>query len=191
MNRPFSLVGRRAMVYLATALSVLVGAAIPAQAVGSQTAAGPGRHSAVARHPGMTWVVRVQRAHGVVNVGADAQTNAYQGDTPARRYLPILCLRVDNSPIPKGVTPDFYNGWARGWVALTPPIRGTKLTSWKAANKICAANFGRGWRIAEHHSGWYGDPPQPSHWHFWARGVVPSQTRFWVAINDQPANPWN
>jgi hypothetical protein len=28
-------------------------------------------------------------------------------------------------------------------------------------------------------------------WTWWGRGSINSTTRFWVAINDQPANPWN
>jgi hypothetical protein len=163
-------------------------AAAPAQAgVGQPDPAA----AVVAKHAGMTWTVRTQTPLGLVNVGSDDQTNAYSGDTPATASLPIICLYVDNSPVPSGITPDFYNGWARGWVALTPAVSGTQLTSRAAANAICASNFGSGWRMAEHHDGWYGNPPTTGGWHIWAHGVVPSQTRFWAAIDDQPANPWN
>lgn len=185
---------RRAIMYPAVVLMVVGGLpAMPAIAAPSGIAPTSAvRHDVPrARHPGMTWAIRVQRADGVVNVGADARTNAYAGDTPAAASLPILCLLVDKSPVPRGVKPDFYNGWARGWVALTPEVQGTRLTSRQAADGICTANFGPGWRMAEHHNGWYGTPPQRSHWHFWARGVIPSQTRFWVSIDDQRANPWN
>jgi hypothetical protein len=144
-----------------------------------------------ADHNGMTWVVRVQRADGVVNVGFDDQTDPYGGDTPPETGRPILCLFVDDSPVPPDVEPDFYHGWARGWVALTPPVRGTRLTSRDAADAICRRNFGQAWRMAEFHDGWWNDPPEYSQWTFWARGVIPSQTRFWVAINDQAANPWD
>jgi hypothetical protein len=145
----------------------------------------------VATHAGMTWVVRVQQPVGLVNVGADSQTNAYTGDTAATASLPILCLYVDNSPVPPEITPDFYNGWARGWVGLTPAVSGTRLTSRAVANGICVTSFGAGWRMAEHHDGYYGDPPRQGGWHFWAHGVIPSGTRFWAAIDDQAANPWN
>ncbi|GAA1257881.1 hypothetical protein GCM10009665_55210 [Kitasatospora nipponensis] len=28
-------------------------------------------------------------------------------------------------------------------------------------------------------------------WSLWVNGAIPSGTRFWVAVNDQPAHPWN
>lgn len=143
-------------------------------------------------HAGMTWVMRKQLADGVVSVGADPRTDAYRGDTSGDHSLPVLCLLVDDSPLPAAVTPDFYNGWAKGWVALTPAVPGTALSNRAAADALCAGYFGAGWRMAEHHDGWYGSGLSlPSHWHFWARGVIPSGTRFWAAIDDQPANPWN
>lgn len=136
-----------------------------------------------ATHAGMTWTV-VQQIPGVVHVGSDAQTNPYNGDTPATAALPVLCLNVDNSPVPAGITPDFYNGWARGSLALTPPVLGSQLTSPGVANALCAANFGPAWRMAEFHDGGGG-------WSYWGFGTLPAGTRFWTAINDQPANPWN
>lgn len=136
-----------------------------------------------ATHAGMTWTV-LQQAPGLVHVGSDAQTNPYNGDTPATAALPVLCLNVDNSPVPAGITPDFYNGWARGSLALTPPVLGSQLTSPGVANALCAANFGPAWRMAEFHDGGGG-------WSYWGFGNFPAGTRFWTAINDQPANPWN
>lgn len=136
-----------------------------------------------ATHAGMTWTV-LQQIPGVVHVGTDAQTNPYNGDTPATTVLPVLCLNVDNSPVPAGITPDFYNGWARGSLALTPPVPGSQLTSPGVADALCAANFGPGWRMAEFHDGGGG-------WSYWGFGTLPAGTRFWTAINDQPANPWN
>ncbi|WP_158502073.1 S8 family peptidase [Vitiosangium sp. GDMCC 1.1324] len=144
-----------------------------------------------ATHAGMTWVSRQQRTDGVVLVGNDSQTNAYNGDTPATTALPMLCLLVDNSPVPTGITPSFNPGWARGQVRTTPPIRGTELVSRAAADSICAANFGTGWRMAEFHDGRYGAALSSSGgWSYWARGTIPVGTRLWVAINDQTANPW-
>lgn len=144
-----------------------------------------------ATHAGMTWTVLEQRS-GVVHVGTDNRTNAYSGDTPATASLPILCLFVNNSAVPSGITPDFYNGWTRGSVRLTPSIPGTNLTSRAAADAICAANLGAGWRMAEFHDGRYGPNLASSGgWTFWAYGTLPLGTRFWTAIDDQPANPWN
>lgn len=145
-----------------------------------------------ATHAGMTWTVLQQSPGGVVRVGADGQTNPYSGDTPATANLPVLCLNVDNSGVPAGFVPDFYNGWARGSVALTPPVSGTQLTSPAAADAICSTNFGGGWRMAEFHDGRFGANLSSSGgWSFSAFGALPAGTRFWTAINDQPANPWN
>lgn len=43
-----------------------------------------------------------------------------------------------------------------------------------------------------HHDGRYGANLEYSGgWSFWAHGYVPDGARFWTAIDDQPANPWN
>ncbi|HEY0736039.1 MAG TPA: S8 family peptidase [Herpetosiphonaceae bacterium] len=148
--------------------------------------------AAGASHAGMTWTVLQQRSDGVVHVGSDSQTNPYSGDTPATASLPVLCLNVTYSSVPAGITPDFYNGWARGSLAVTPAVSGTQLTSRAAADAICAANFGSSWRMAEFHDGWYGANLEYSGgWSYWGYGTLAVGSRFWVAINDQPANPWN
>jgi hypothetical protein len=145
-----------------------------------------------ATHAGMSWKVLEQRSNALVLLGVDSQTNPYKGDTPARSSLPVLCLNVNKSTVPAGIKPDFYNGWARGTVALTPSVPGTQLDSRAAADSLCAYNFGDGWRMAEFHDGRFGaNLSQIGGWHFWASGTIPIGTRFWVAINDQPANPWN
>lgn len=146
----------------------------------------------VAQHPGMTWTVRENRAGGVVHVGSDAQTDPYNGDTPANTVLPVLCLQVTGALPPANVTPDFYNGWARGNVGVTPPVAGTQLTSPAAADALCATAFGPGWRMAEFHDGHYGpNLSLTGGWSFWGFGFIAPGTRFWTHINDQPANPWN
>ncbi|HEX6094950.1 MAG TPA: hypothetical protein VF432_01400 [Thermoanaerobaculia bacterium] len=145
-----------------------------------------------AGHAGMTWRSIEQRAGGVVHVGSDSQTNPYHGDTAPSASLPILCLRVDNVPAPAGITPDFYNGWAKGSVALSSPVTGSALTSRTAADSRCSSQFGPTWRMAEFHDGYYGpNLAYSGGWSYWAYGNIPVGTRFWVAINDQPANPWN
>jgi hypothetical protein len=144
------------------------------------------------RHAGMTWTVLQQLPGGVVHVGSDGQTNPYAGDTPPTASLPVLCLLVNNSGVPAGITPDFYNGWARGFVALTPPVLGSQLNSPAAADGLCAGTFGPGWRMAEFHDGRFGaNLASIGGWSFWAFGTLPPGTRFWTSINDQPANPWN
>jgi len=144
-----------------------------------------------ATHAGLTWAAVEQRG-GVVHVAADGQSNVYAGDTPSTAARPILCLLVDGSAVPAGITPDFYNGWARGQVRLSPAVFGSQLTSRGVADGICATNFGPAWRMAEFHDGRYGPSlAQSGGWSFWAFGTIPTGTRFWTAINDQPANPWN
>ncbi|GAA3776219.1 hypothetical protein GCM10022225_75280 [Plantactinospora mayteni] len=155
-----------------------------------------------ATHAAMTWRVKEQRADNVLLVGSDDQTNPYQGDTPVTTSLPILCLTQTGAPVPAGVIPDRYNGWAGGSVQLTAPVPGRRLTSLAEADRICAASFGGGWRMAEFHDGYYslrpGFPGLPfppltarSGWNFWAHGTLPANTRFWAHINDQPGNPWS
>jgi hypothetical protein len=143
-------------------------------------------------HAGMTWKSIEQRSGGVVHVGSDSVTNPYNGDTAPSTSLPVLCLRVDNVPPPAGITPDFYNGWAKGSVALSASVPGSQLTSRAAADSLCSSTFGPTWRMAEFHDGFYGPGMSSSGgWSYWAYGNITVGQRFWVAINDQPANPWN
>jgi subtilisin family serine protease len=137
-----------------------------------------------ATHAGLTWSSFGAGPSGTVHVGNDGQSNPYSGDTSANASRPVLCLIVDGSPVPPGITPDFYNGWANGHIAITGAVAGSQLTSRAAADAICAGTFGAGWRMAEFHDGGGG-------WSYWAFGSIPTGTRFWTAINDQPANPWN
>jgi hypothetical protein len=132
---------------------------------------------------GMTWRWRSHTGE-VDNVGTDNLSNAYQGDTSCSVSLPILCLRKEGLPKPSYITPDFYNGWTGGRIQLTTPRPGTELTSWAVADSICEQSFGPGWKMAEFHDGGGG-------WGWYAYGSVSTTGRFWVAINDQPANPWN
>ena len=137
---------------------------------------------------GMTWTL-LQQIDGVVHVGTDARTNPYGGDVTCDATLPLLCY------LPEGAAPpnrndqvDYYSKWAPGRVALTGAVNGYQITSLEAANQLCAGLFGSGFaRVAEFHDGNYGN----SGWDFWAYGNLPIGTRFWVGINDQPANPWN
>lgn len=143
-----------------------------------------------ARRRGMTWVVREVR-NGAVNVGNHAGTNPYVGDTPETAILPMLCIRQTGLPVPAGIVPDFYHGWSGGEVRLTTPVTGSVLNSPAIANGICAAQFGTGWRMGEFHDGNGGHT-------YWAQLGHPAlleafraKTKFWAAINDQPANVWN
>lgn len=137
---------------------------------------------------GMTWTL-MQQINGVVNVGADRQTNPYRGDTSCDKSRPILCINRDFSLPPSA---EYGYGWAYGQVKLSSYVTGMQLTSLETANATCAQQFGQGWRMAEFHDGGMGRlPGRASGWSFWATGNLPLGQRFWVHINDQPANPWN
>ncbi|MEU3568445.1 hypothetical protein AB0E96_08460 [Kitasatospora sp. NPDC036755] len=173
---------------VATATAVAAAALIPLTAAPASAATGP------ATHLGMTWSAVSYGPEGTVQVGGPggSPSNAYSGDTAPSVSLPVLCLNVDGSPAPDGLTIAFHNGWAQGTVALSQPVKGARLNSRAAADSICQASFGAAWREAEFHDGRYGpDLSLGGGWTFWAYGNIPNNTRFWTAINDQPANPWN
>ena len=140
--------------------------------------------------------------------------NPYDGDTSIGKALPILAIKVDGAARPPyaitgrahAMAKEFYRGWAGGQIALTPPIQGSQITSLEAANEFCRKHCGEGFRMAEFHDGryipgmardryfdetWHHDRARPAGWNFYAYGNLPTDTRFWVWINDQRANPWD
>lgn len=142
----------------------------------------------VATHKGITSSKRSE--HGeYVRVGADNSTDPYLGDTAPSAKLPILAIKKTAAAAPAGISFDFYNGWSGGEVKLTAPTFGYNITSRAVANRIIEAEFGKGWEMAEFHDGnFFGG----SAWRFWAKGSnLPSDTRFWWWIDDQPANLWS
>jgi hypothetical protein len=127
------------------------------------------------------------------------QCNITQGDTSCRTALPVLCVLKDGSSAesaglvnePKaegGATGfNFYAGWVGGTLAATAPVAGFVVGSLAQANARCASELGEGWRMAEFHDaggGWglVGKRGQ---------GLVNTNTRHWVAINDQKSNCWD
>jgi hypothetical protein len=175
-------------------LKRLAAVALTAAAVLAPLTAAPAQAAGAATHLGMTWGVLNYGPAGTVQVGGPggSPSDAYHGDTAPSVALPVLCLHQDGSPVPPGINPGFYTGWAQGTVALTQPVYGYRLNSRAAADGICQASYGAGWREAEFHDGHYGaDESLTGGWTFWAYGTIPSTTRFWTAINDSPANPWN
>lgn len=107
---------------------------------------------------------------------------------------------------------EFYNGWGGGHIATTLPIYGTTLSTVTAGDQACQISFGSSWRMAEHHDGkyilgmsqtaFYGNStnsgsPWPTSglssggWTVYGWGNVLNTKRYWVKINDQPANCWN
>lgn len=158
---------------------------------------------------GMTWGVSQPPASGegdVVFVSChgkprteNGSCNAYEGDTQCSVKQPVLCLSVDGRPNPNGrstdssrssMPDDFYSGWAKGRVALTNAVRGDRFASRDEADAFCASTFGKGWRMAEHHDG-ITRTGSSGGWGFKAHGRIADNSRFWVAINDQPANCWD
>lgn len=132
---------------------------------------------------GMTWgKVSHTAATGTDKVGC-LGCNPYTGDTLCTNARPILCIKNDGSPNP-GIALSFYNGWASGHIGLTSPVVGTALVSIAAANAMCVAQFGAGYRMAEHHDGNGG-------WNWNAYANINGASRFWTYINDQPGNCWN
>lgn len=114
----------------------------------------------------------------------DGACNAYVGDTACTTKLPVLCFQQEGISQPAGITPNFYQGWSGGRVNLTPPIAGFSLRSRAMADGLCQLNFGPNAQMAEFHNGGGG-------WGFYANGTLGNNSRYWVAINDQPANCWD
>jgi hypothetical protein len=127
------------------------------------------------------------------------QCNPYQGDTSCRTALPVLCALKDgstaesaglaNEPKAEGGAAgfSFYAGWMGGTLGATAPVAGFVIGSLALANARCANELGTGWRMAEFHDaggGWglVGKRGQ---------GLVNTNTRHWVAINDQRSNCWD
>lgn len=132
---------------------------------------------------GMTWgKVSHTSATGTDKVGC-LGCNPYTGDTACTYARPVLCIKNDTSPNP-GIAVSFYNGWASGHIGLTSPVVGTTLASLATADALCVAQFGAGYRMAEHHDGGGG-------WNWNAYANISSASRFWTYINDQPGNCWN
>lgn len=152
----------------------------------------------VAGKRGMTWT-RKSRSADIDTVGSDPSTNTYQGDTSCSAQMPILCIRQPHLPKPASITSDYYYGWSGGYVGVTKNHAGTDLTSMAAGDTICVNELGTGWAMAEFHDGGFGNVGikagdnyggADAGWNFRAYGASPNG-RFWVAINDQPANCWN
>ncbi len=151
---------------------------------------------------------------GIDIVGC-AGCNAYSGDVRVTEELPVLAIKKEGLPRPPygfggckdcAREKEYYYGWAGGHIALTKPIKGSELTSLQKANEYCEQQCGKGYRMAEFHDGeyvvgmnkeqYYGETwLDESHrsrgaWNFFAYGNIPADTRFWVYIDDQPANCW-
>jgi hypothetical protein len=112
-------------------------------------------------------------------VGADAMTDANDGDTPIEESAPVLCRYDLNEPITlEGELVVIYAFKA------TVAIRGDALGSQLNADNLCEADFGTGWQMLEVST------------NLIEHGIVgigelPTNTRFWVAHPTALVNPWN
>jgi hypothetical protein len=115
--------------------------------------------------------------------GAPDACDPYIGDWHVLRKLPLLCVRKAGQPAPTGWTPQ-PNGrrYVGGPVAVTPPVWGVQLLGTAPGDSLCEQQFGIGWTMAAFHDG--------GGWGFYASGRTPTDTRMWVRISDQAANPW-
>lgn len=162
-----------------------------------------GAHEADGLKYGMTWVHLASNAmHGTITVGCNNSAanpadrcNPKTGDTLCGQYRPLLCIYGGKptpafSIVPPGVVnTSNYSKWSGGVLATTKAVQGSYFQHLHDANNRCIADFGLGWRVAEFHDGWG--------WSFQAYGGttgapnVAVTDRFWVNINDQPANCWD
>lgn len=138
----------------------------------------------VATHKGMTWVVLGEQG-SFSHVGSDKNTDELNGDTDPATALPILCIRPkEDMSIPDDIVFDENNGWASGYIGLTSVVKGASLISREFADSICAARFTSAYRMASLQDG------GASSW--WAKGIhFEPGVRFWVANDNQAANPWD
>jgi len=156
---------------------------------------------------------------GIDLVANGSVGSPFSGDTSCQVALPILCVRLDGSSRPnypidtidQGLPKEGYRGWIGGHMATTQPVLGSTLVSRGYADRVCAATFGTGWRMAEFHDGRYvrhmdttrfygnaSNSPSPwptatraGGWAFYGFGNLRDDTRFWVRIDDEPGNCWN
>lgn len=136
--------------------------------------------------------------------GQPGGTNPYQGDTSINEYRSLLCIKKTGATAPAGLpSPTTTDGgankasWSGGKVLIIPNIQGKRLKSQAVADKMCEkagqiTHGTSGYRMAEFHDGTGINPG----WSFWAEADDDINgsfvaTRFWVRINDQPANPWD
>lgn len=154
----------------------------------------------------MTWKTYPDVPAPAVRVGCYNICDAYHGDTSTKERHPILCIVPGNAAMPatygayavaqRPSNWKFYMGWSGGRIGLTEPIQGSTITDRQHADKLCkTALKDENARMAEHHDnktgGWsLGALLHPSSA---TRGLLRKATRakFWVAINNQAANPWD
>lgn len=137
---------------------------------------------------GMTWGLKnpiPESVNGVAHVGctdvSGQKCDPYKGDTVCSTKLPILCHNPMKLQKPKHLTEGKWDKWSGGIIGTTQPMAAPNTLS--QANQACRAEFGKGWRVAEHHDAY----PGSSGWEFSAYGNVGTKSkRFWADIKNQP-----
>ncbi|CAF1004708.1 unnamed protein product [Adineta steineri] len=146
--------------------------------------------------------------------------DAYNGDTDCENLLPVLCVKVDDSPRPaypvtgEGAAMPVWNyfGWGRGHVASTKPVKASQFQTREAVDAFCADAFGSGWKVQswQDMSKWISgmggvdgmkysgsewsanaDKMQSGGWGFYAYGNLRNDTRLWMdGPHDQVSTCW-
>ena len=133
--------------------------------------------------------------------GSDEHTNPFHGDTDTNCVLPLLGIKQTDSPAPVGLPctetrcGKYRAAWCGGKVIIVPQVHGRTLISQMIADEECRHHGVKvfnevGFRMAEWHDG-----DAQAGCDFWAdtsliRDLKIGDIRYWVSINDQPANPW-
>lgn len=165
----------------------------------------------------MTWVLEDKkeegnRLYGLFGVGNDNRGNPYTGDTETSNLLPILCISKENLPKPNFITQNITPGgalrasWSGAKALITEPIQGVKINSRAEGDRLCQLSAKKQLGINSNYSNYVmaefhdGDQSGWAGWSFWVDmtdvykntyGFDFITSKYWVAINDQQANPWD
>jgi len=137
---------------------------------------------------GMTWGVRdpaPEPVNGVLHVGCNDKNGQkcepYNGDTLCTTPLPLLCVNPLKLQKPQNLTESRWDKWSGFVIGTTDPMAAPATLA--QANQACEAEFGKGWRVGEHHDALQGR----SGWMFSGYGNVGTKSkRFWTDIKNQP-----
>lgn len=155
---------------------------------------------------GKTYVL-MSHNYGVATNPNSHKSNPYVGDTAINQRRSLLCLKKSAQPTadPMGLTPlnkqtpggALAYSWSSAKMIAIPNVLGSDLTSRAVADAKCNT-MGQlvynesGYRMAEFHDG---KANSNAGWSFWVEGYSALQGLdmkglYWIAIKDQPANPW-
>lgn len=150
-----------------------------------------------ASHGGLTLAVmpdaatpdrRIAILSGKSHGSGEPPADPFIGDTPCDNHLPLACIRDIGAPAPEVLShrrqgtssSNAARHWSGGILGLTHPVRGADLATVDDADRACEQRFGRGWRVADYHSGGVGLDVAGY------GGPLPHGKRVWIDIKDQP-----